>query len=176
MIPQQAASVAMARVALTRAEHPETRALAEEIIRRESDEIAQLRQWRGVWFPGAMEQPMDQMLSLMDQLIHVQPATPEALPPALDMTMDTARTLARLCTTTASFDLVFLDTLIAQQQRTIMMAQLARQRAGHPELKALAQAIAAAEGREMAQMEDQRAAWYGATPPAAWPTPDLARR
>src|SRR5581483_11669839 len=78
MIPQQAASVAMARVAMTRAEHSETRALAEAIVRRQSDEIAQLRQWRALWFPGAMEQPMDQMLSLMDQLIHVQPATPEA--------------------------------------------------------------------------------------------------
>ena len=46
MIPHHASAVAMAQVAETRAEHPELRTLAEQIIESQSAEIAQMQAWR----------------------------------------------------------------------------------------------------------------------------------
>jgi uncharacterized protein (DUF305 family) len=65
MIPHHASAVAMAQAALTRAEHPELRALAETIIESQSAEIEQMQIWREQWFPGSAAMPMDQMGGMM---------------------------------------------------------------------------------------------------------------
>jgi uncharacterized protein (DUF305 family) len=65
MIPHHASAVAMAQVALTRAEHPELRALAEAIIVSQSAEIEQMQGWREQWFPGSPTMPMEQMAGMM---------------------------------------------------------------------------------------------------------------
>jgi uncharacterized protein (DUF305 family) len=72
-----------------------------------------------------------------------------------------------LCATTANFDLAFIDAMIPHHQSAIMMAQVALERAEHPELKSLAQAIVDAQRREIEQMQAWREAWSG----AATPTP-----
>ena len=59
MTPHHASAVAMAQVALPRAEHPELRALAEQIIESQSAEIEQMQTWRDEWFPGASAMPME---------------------------------------------------------------------------------------------------------------------
>src|SRR5829696_7107712 len=72
MTPHHASAVAMAQVAQTRAEHPELRMLAEQIIESQSAEIAQMQAWRDEWFPDAPAMPvmpMEQMMVMMGEMM-----------------------------------------------------------------------------------------------------------
>ena len=181
MMSHHASAVAMAQVAQTRAEHPEIRTLAEDIIRSQSAEIDQMHAWRDQWFPGAPAMPMDQMMGMMTGMMgEMMPGempggmmgTPGAMPGpvGMGMMMDMGQEIARLCTTTEPFDLVFIDAMIPHHQSAIVMAQVALARSEHPELKALAQAIVDAQQREIAQMQEWRAAWSASATPTASPT------
>ena len=181
MTPHHASAVAMAQVAETRAEHPEVRSLAEDIITSQRAEIAQLQAWREQWFPDApampmmpMEQMMEMMTGMMGQMPENMMGTPGAMPGpgGMDMgMMDMEQQISRLCATTEDFDLVFLDAMIPHHQMAVMMAQMAAMRAEHPELRALAQKMVDDQQREIAQMQTWRAAWSASVTPAASPMP-----
>lgn len=169
MIPHHESAVAMAQVALQRAERPEIKQLAEDIIKSQSAEIDQMRQWRDAWYPNAPAMPMDQMMDMMAGMMDQMPgmmATPGPSGMGAGMMMNMGQEIAALCATTKDFDLAFIDAMITHHESAILMAQVAEQRAAHPELKQLAQAIVAAQQREIDQMRQWRAAWYGATPAA----------
>jgi uncharacterized protein (DUF305 family) len=175
MTPHHASAVAMAQVAASRAEHPEMRALAEDVINTQSAEIEQMRSWRSAWYPDAPTMPMmspEQMMGMMQQMMDAMPngmmGTPAAMPDMAAMgMMDMEQELAQLCATTENFDLAFIDAMIPHHQRAIMMAQIAVEQAQHPELKALAQEIIDAQQQEIADMQAWRAAWSGAATPAS---------
>lgn len=175
MMPHHAAAVAMAQVATARAEHPEIRSLAEDIISSQSAENEQMRAWRDQWYPDVPPMPtmsMEQMTAMMRQMMEAMPGgimgTPAAMPgmDAMGM-MDMEQELERLCATTENFDVTFIDAMIPHHQSAILMAQVALGRVQHPELKALAQAIIDAQQREIEQMQAWRAAWSGVATPAS---------
>lgn len=174
MIPHHASAVAMAEAALFRAEHPELRSLAEEIVASQSAEIAQMESWRERWFPDAPAMPMmsmEQMMEMMEMMGAMMPAgmmgTPGAMPgeDGMGMMMEMGQELARLCATTEGFDLAFIDAMVPHHQSAVMMAEAALERAERPELKTLAQAIIDAQQREIARMQAWRAAWSAAATP-----------
>ena len=177
MMPHHAAAVAMAQVAQTRAEHPELRTLAEQIIGSQSAEIEQMQVWRDAWFPDAAAMPMMPMEQMMDMMGQMMPGempggkmgTPGAMPGpgGMGMMMDMGQEIAELCATTAGFDLAFLEAMIPHHQMAVMMAQVATMRAEHPELQALAQTMIDEQQREIAQMQTWPAAWSGAATTAA---------
>jgi len=181
MRPHHASAVAMAQVAQTRAEHPELRALAEQIIESQSAEIEQMQLWRDEWFPDApampmmpMEQMMDMMGEMMDEMMPGEMpsdmmGTPGAMPVpgGMGMMMDMGQEIAELCATTEGFDLAFIDAMVPHHQMAVMMAQVGTMRAEHPELQALAQTMIDEQQREIEQMQAWRTAWSGAATPAA---------
>ncbi len=61
MVPHHQSAVAMATVALARAERPEIAELAPEIIEAQELEIAQLRTWREAWYGDASTPPLTAM-------------------------------------------------------------------------------------------------------------------
>lgn len=57
MIPHHQGAVAMARACAEKAQHAEIKALAEEILRDQTREIAQMQEWRKAWYPTAPASP-----------------------------------------------------------------------------------------------------------------------
>src|SRR5215207_7557960 len=176
MTPHHASAVAMAQVAETRAEHPELRMLAEQIIESQSAEIEQMQSWRDEWFPDASAMPMmsmEQMMAMMGEMMGEMPGsmmgTPGAMPGpgGMGMMMDMGQEIANLCATTEGFDLAFIDAMIPHHQMAVMMAQVATMRAEHPELQVLAQTMIDDQHREIEQMQTWRAAWSGGATPAS---------
>jgi uncharacterized protein (DUF305 family) len=173
MTPHHASAVAMAQVAETRAEDPELRALAQQIIVSQSAEIEQMQAWRNQWFPDAPAMPMEQMMDMMGEMMDEMPrsvmGTPGAMagPGGMGMRMDMEQEVTRLCTTTEDFDLAFIGAMIPHHQMAVAMAQVATMRAEHPELQALAQTMIDNQQREIEQMQTWRAAWSGGATPAA---------
>jgi uncharacterized protein (DUF305 family) len=177
MTPHHASAVAMAQVALSRAEHPELRTLAEAIIQSQSDEIAQMQTWRDEWFLDAPAMPMmsmEQMMGMMDEMMGEMPGGMMGTPGAMtglggmgpDMMMDMAGVIVDLCATTEGFDLALIDAMVPHHQMAVVMAQMASMRAEHPELRALAQSMVADQQREIDQMQTWRATWSGSATPA----------
>jgi uncharacterized protein (DUF305 family) len=68
---------------------------------------------------------------------------------------------------TAPFDRMFIDMMVPHHQGAVEMAHIALERAEHPELKVMAQAIVSSQEAEIARMKGWRNAWFGSedTPP-----------
>lgn len=59
------------------------------------------------------------------------------------------------------FDKAFLEEMIVHHQGAVEMAMLARTNAAHQEIKDLAEAIIAAQNKEIADMEAWQRQWFG---------------
>ena len=163
MIPHHEGAIAMANVALERAEHVEIHALARDVIASQGAEIDQLRAWRAEWYPDAPEilnaqtMPMERIDQIMD---------------GMDwqgmMAMNPAMEAASLCSTTKPFDLAFINMMIPHHEGAIMMAEFALQHALHPELKTFANDIIEVQRHEVDKMREWRATWF---PDLNWATP-----
>jgi uncharacterized protein (DUF305 family) len=132
MIVHHQGAIDMAAQALQRAERPELKTLAENVISAQTAEIAQLREWRGSWFPELPETG-GMGMAMGDMAIADDPERP--------------------------FDLRFIEAMIAHHEGAIAMAQDARQHAEHQELRSLADDIIAAQEAEIAQMRAWHQAW-----------------
>jgi uncharacterized protein (DUF305 family) len=66
----------------------------------------------------------------------------------------------------APYDLQYIDTMTAHHQGAIEMAKMAETKAQHPELKALAKTIVAAQERENGAMKAWREKWFAGQAPA----------
>ena len=128
-------AVVMARQALTQAERPEIKDLANAIITAQEGEIAQLKAWRTAWYPE----------------LAATPATTMDMGP---MEVPTGAT---------PFDQRFIEAMIPHHQSALMMAQDALQNAERPEIKDLATGIITAQEGEIAQMRQWLKDWYGIT-------------
>lgn len=63
----------------------------------------------------------------------------------------------------AEFDQMFIDMMVPHHQGAVEMARIAQERAEHPEIQQLAEAVIAAQETEIEQMRQWRQAWYGSS-------------
>ncbi|WP_437287221.1 DUF305 domain-containing protein [Sorangium sp. So ce406] len=145
MTPHHEGAVMMAMTAQERAEHAELRAMADEIISAQNEEISQLKSWREQWYGSAETPPMDEM-PMLEGVEH-------------GAMMDMARQNEEL-KTAEPFDKAFIDAMIPHHEMAIDAAEVALQKAEHAEIKTLASGIIEAQQREIEQMQAWRAAWY----------------
>jgi uncharacterized protein (DUF305 family) len=135
MIEHHQGALEMAEQALTEAERPELRQLAEDIVAAQRQEIEQMTTWRKQWYSdlmptGGMEMGMGEME------VSADPSKP--------------------------FDQRFIEAMISHHRGAIEMAQMAQQQAGREEIKTLADTIIAAQQVEIEQMQAWLAEWFGA--------------
>ena len=62
-----------------------------------------------------------------------------------------------------SFDAQFIDMMVPHHQGAVDMARVAQQRAEHPEIAQMAEAIISAQEAEIGQMRAWRLAWFGSS-------------
>ncbi len=174
MIVHHESAVLMAEVALVRAETPEVIGLAEEIIAAQSSEIAQMREWRDSWYPGAPVMSMDEMTESMVGMMESESmagmghmdATPMAgmMDDGGMMGMDPAAEVAALCSVTGPVDVAFLEAMIPHHESAIAMARVAQTEATHQEIRNLADAIISTQQAEIDEMNSWLLEWESATP------------
>ena len=137
MAPHHQAAIDMAKVAQEHAEHAEMKTLADAIISAQDGEITQMKGWRKAWY-GSGQLPAgmggQQMAGMDVDLNQLAAAKP--------------------------FDRAFIDAMLPHHQSAIEMAQEARTRAQHQEIKDLAGRIVTGQQREIDQMRAWRAQWY----------------
>src|SRR3989344_8258358 len=148
MIPHHEDAIVMANLALLRAEHPEIKALANDIIRTQSEEIDQMKQWYRSWFgkdvPDTFTGTGHGMGSGMMHMGMMGDATD----------IDQLKTAS-------DFDKAFIEEMIPHHQMAVMMAQMLANATNRSEMKQLAQSIIDAQTREINSMREWYRQWYG---------------
>ncbi len=133
-------AIEMAEVAKKRAEHPEIRPLADNIISAQKGEISVMetigRDMRGMGMDEGGHMGMSQSQMGMD----------------MDMPM-----LRRA----KPFDRAFIDMMVPHHQGAIAMAKQLLKKGERPALRKMANDIISAQTDEIAQMRKWRKAWYG---------------
>jgi uncharacterized protein (DUF305 family) len=155
MVPHHQGAVEMARIAQQRAQRPEVKGMAEEVVSAQDAEIARMKQWRKAWFGSEETPPMSKM-----PMVEGMDAGHAGMGGAA--TMDMAADVEKLRQAGEPFDRAFIDAMIPHHESAIAAATAARSRAQREEIKTLAGEIITAQEREIAQMKEWRRAWYGA--------------
>jgi len=144
MIPHHDDAIAMADLALTRAEHPEIKQLARDIKRTQTAENAQMRRWYQEWFDaevpdvGGARGMMGRRRGMMggsDDLADLENAD--------------------------EFDKAFIEAMIPHHQMAIMMSRMAGAASARPEMRDLTRSIVDAQSSEITKMRRWYEEWYG---------------
>ena len=152
MVPHHEGAVEMAKIAQERAEHPEIKQMAEDILSTQTGEIEQMRGWLKDWYgstdiPSMSEMPM---LEGMPDMGHAHGAG------AMDMQAE----VENLRGAAEPFDLAFINAMIEHHQSAIDAAKVAQTQAQRTEIKQLADAILKTQQAEIDQMKEWRKTWY----------------
>lgn len=151
MVPHHESALEMAEVAEQRAEAPQIKQLAGDIMQAQESEIEQMR---------SIHQRLSGSELVPDEMAH------EALgltPAEAGMEhMDGAAALE----SATPFDRAFVDEMVPHHQGAVRMAQAVLPQTDDPELRRLAEDIIAAQEQEIEQMNRFRSERYGAPVPA----------
>ena len=134
MLPHHQSALAMASEALTNAEHPELKQLAEGIITTQSKEISGMQAWRKAWYPD--------LKTISTSSMNMG---------EMKISNDASK----------SFDQRFLESMISHHQGALEMAKMSDQMAEHAEIKTLSDAILKTQQAEIEQMQGWLKAWFG---------------
>ena len=149
MIPHHEDAIAMAEIALVKAEHPEIKQLAANIKQSQSAENAQMRAWYKTWY-GADVPNVDVYGMSMGghggTMMHGGMMG--------DMTDLTSLQNAR------PFDKEFIEQMIPHHQMAIMMASMVQRGSTRPEIIQLAKDIISAQSKEINDMRGWYSTWY----------------
>src|SRR5262245_6566269 len=140
MIPHHEDAVAMADLALTRAEHQEIKDLAAAIKTSQTREVAQMRAWYQQWYGTA-------------------PAGSRMPHRSDSRALDGAR----------PFDRAFIGQMVPHHQMAVIMATMALPRVEQPELRQLLLSIIGDQSREIDNLGQWHRAWYGVPGPGMGP-------
>ena len=153
MVPHHRAAVEMAQVALKRGQHPEVKQLARAIVSTQTEEIRDLEAIHQRLFDEPLAGADHGTLGLLEHQMGMSG----------DMSvLDTAE----------PFDRAFIDMMVPHHQGAIRMARIELAQGQDGELMQIAEAIIAAQSREINEMNSWRTDWYGGPAPAGGVPPE----
>lgn len=147
MIPHHEDAITMANLSLTRAEHPQIKTLGNAIIKSQSEEIVQMKQWYKSWFGNEVPSVSVSMGHDMGTMMHGG--------------MMGNETDAKTLENAKPFDKAFIEQMIPHHQMAVMMAQMLSSSTNRPEMRQLGENIVSAQTKEINQMREWYSAWYG---------------
>jgi uncharacterized protein (DUF305 family) len=134
-------AIAMARVAQKRAEHPEIRRLADDIVTAQKGEISVMSNIRSDMHVMGEHSKAHMGMSDAEMGMDMDPAMLEDAEP---------------------FDRAFIDMMVPHHEGAIEMANQLLEHGQQPALRTMAHNIIGAQQLEILQMREWRKAWYGA--------------
>jgi uncharacterized protein (DUF305 family) len=140
MIPHHQGAIAMAQQVIHKSTRPELKKLAEEIIKAQEKEIAQMQQWRKTWYPEAKD-----AIAYHAAMGHSMPMSSQQ--------MDSMMMMANLGEADSGFDQRFITAMIPHHQGALVMAKDAQLKSKRPEIQQLAQAILTSQEAEIQLMQ-----------------------
>lgn len=147
MIPHHEDAVAMADLALVKAEHPELRQLADSIRKSQSEEITQMQVWYKSWYgvdaPDYGDGGDSRGMGMMG------------------MGMMGGGTDLPVLEAARPFDQEFINQMIPHHQMALMMAQMVLSGSDRKEIQDLARSIIQTQSAEIEQMRSWYRSWYG---------------
>ena len=167
MIPHHQDAIAMADLAFSRAKRPEVKKIAEAIKKEQTLEIQEMRTWYKQWY--AKEVPPHSMtdMGMMGDHHNQGQGTGSSMmgqgmmgqgqgmmgQGMMGQGMMSMKTDLDALKKAPDFDKEFVRQMIPHHQMAVMMAQMASERAAHPEIRTLAQSIITSQSAEIAQMQ-----------------------
>jgi uncharacterized protein (DUF305 family) len=145
MIPHHQSAIEMAQMALSRANSPEVKKLAQSIIEEQTREIEQMQAWYKQWY--GTEVPTTDMSMGMHNSMDEAMMQAMQQQEMMDMEMMSALENAQ------NFDQEFLRQMTRHHQMATMMAGMVVNSAHHREIRTLAQNIVESQSAEIAQMQ-----------------------
>ncbi len=145
MIPHHEDAITMAKLAQAKAQKPEIKQLAEDIISSQGQEISQMKAWYQDWF--GKEVPSNS--NVMGQHGMMQSGS-------MHMGMMGNDTDMTRLENAQDFDKAFIEEMIPHHQMAVMMANMLKSQTIRPEMKELADDIIAAQTKEISEMRQ----WY----------------
>ena len=133
-------AIDMAHMAQMKAQHPQIRHLADDIVSAQKAEISVMKAMRDDMH--AMGGHGDAHMGMSEHAM------------GMDMDMSALKHAK-------PFDQAFIDAMIPHHEGAIAMARALLKKGDQPALRKMAKDIIAAQGREIAQMRAWRKAWYG---------------
>lgn len=146
MIPHHEDAIIMANLASTQAEHSEIKTLSADIIKAQSEEIRQMKEWYKDWLGVEVSDLNISMGHGMGAMMHGGMMGNETDIEALE--------------NTKPFDKEFIEQMIPHHQMAVMMAQMLLSATNKSEMKKLAENIISAQTKEINQMRDWYNTWY----------------
>ena len=148
MIPHHEDAITMSKLALTKAQKPEVKELAQSIIDSQSKEIDQMKQWYKDWY----EKDVPQGDSVMSGHGMGQAS-------GMHMGMMGDESDVKRLEEAEDFDRAFVEDMIPHHQMAVMMANMLKNGTQRAEMKKLAEDIIAAQTREIDMMREWQKEW-----------------
>ncbi len=148
MVPHHEGAVLMANMALIRAEQPELKAMAKDMIAAQEKEIAQMESISG-GLPEVEDGGTGEMTMGDEHMGHMGMDAE-----GMGMSMDPADLVSA-----DSFDIAFIDMMIPHHEGAIEMARDLQQSGENPELQSMADDIITSQAAEIRQMKQWRTEW-----------------
>lgn len=135
MVPHHEAAIAMAQLALQKAQHPEIRALARDIASSQEAEIRRMKAWHRRWF-GSPLQPDTTGVIMGTDMSPLEAASGD------------------------DFDRAFLAMMIPHHASAVVMADSVTRGGPRRQVGQLADEISSAQAKEIGRMQQWRGLWY----------------
>jgi uncharacterized protein (DUF305 family) len=137
MVPHHREAIEMAKAASSRGlTQPDLEKIANDIVSSQQREIDQMLDWREQWFGSRKPGPvLPEVLGVPESELGMEHGSADEVAGAVDV------------------DAKFAEMMIAHHEGAIAMAEVAKERGQHEEVKDLAEAIIAAQEREIRIME-----------------------
>jgi uncharacterized protein (DUF305 family) len=165
MVSHHQQAVEMADLALTRAQHPKIKNLAQSIKKDQNREIQQMRTWYKAWY--GKEVPITAMthqeMMARHQGMDQQP-NPDMMKMPMNQNMKGMNVDLETLKNAPDFDKEFIRQMIPHHRMAVEMSKMAAKKTNKLEIRNLAKSIIKTQTSEINQMQQWYQDWYKSKP------------